>query len=88
MTEERRNLVTVTYHAVLRFLERHSDIDVACTRRLISEACQRGAEVGAPVVRVANARFLLRGHTVITCYPADVRLSFDGLARLMREARR
>ncbi|MBZ0164587.1 MAG: hypothetical protein K8H74_17975 [Notoacmeibacter sp.] len=58
--------VTVTDHAVLRYLERVCGIDVDAVRSAIASGCARGVEADAPVIRFGGARFLLRGAVVVT----------------------
>lgn len=77
--------IQVSDHAVLRYLERHHGIDVEQVRELIGQCCERGAKVGAPVVRVGKARFVLRGHVVVTCYPEGSSVNYDGMVDLIRE---
>jgi hypothetical protein len=86
MTDAPSKSITVSDHAVLRFLERHHGIDVEHVRQLIGACCQRGVEAGAPVVRVGKARFLLRGRVVVTCYPDGAGVNYDGMVDLIREA--
>lgn len=76
--------VTVSDHAVLRYVERALDIDVEAIRAGIAEAVERGADRNAPVVRVGRIRFLLVGRTVVTALAPGMRVTWEGFARLRR----
>ena len=58
--------VSVTDHAVLRYLERVHGVDVATVRASIAATCERGADAGASSVRLNKVRFVLRGRMVVT----------------------
>lgn len=60
----------VSDHAVLCYLERVHEIDVEAIRLAIGAACERGAEVNAPCVRIAAARFIVKRGTVVTALSA------------------
>lgn len=76
----------VSDRAVLHFLQHNHDIDVEGIRAKIGEHCQRGAEANAPVVRVEQARFVLRGHIVIGCCPEGRHVGYKTMSDLMRQA--
>lgn len=86
MTDTSDNAVKVSDRALLRFLEHHRDIDVEQVRQQIATSCKRGAQAGAPVVRVGKARFLLRDHEVVGCLRKGARVTYQAMDRLIREA--
>lgn len=75
--------VTVTDHAVLRYLERVCGVETEAVRVAIADGCARGAEAGAPVIRFNGARFLLRGHVVVTAIADEHWCSHETMSDLM-----
>lgn len=59
----------VTDRAVLRFVERFHGIDVETMRQMIQSRCVDGVRYGASAVISDGAKFILRGDTVVSCYP-------------------
>lgn len=51
--------ITVSDHAVLRWLERVEGVDVKAIRRRIARATRKGAELGASAVTLDGVRFAI-----------------------------
>ncbi|SMH42243.1 hypothetical protein [Mesorhizobium australicum] len=60
--------VTVTDHAILRWLEREHDIDVEAIREHLAGLAANGARLGAAGVKIGKVKLVLRGSVVITAY--------------------
>ena len=56
----------VTDNAVIRYIERGHDIDIASARERISTLCSNGARYGAHAVAVEDVKFILVKGRVIT----------------------
>ncbi|WP_319519657.1 hypothetical protein [uncultured Martelella sp.] len=69
MPQTGRTVPVVTDHAVLRFIERVHGLDTEAIRAIIANRCEAGVRLGASAVIAENAKFILRGETVVTCYP-------------------
>ena len=69
MPETGLTVPIVTDHAVLRFIERIHGIDTDAIRLIIANRCEAGVRYGASAVVSDGARFILRGDTIVTCYP-------------------
>lgn len=65
----KRLQVSVTDHAVLRYLERVKGFDVEAVRRHIVDMCDGPAAVGAVVVNAEGVKFEIRGNVVVTITP-------------------
>lgn len=59
-------MTIVSDHAVLRFLERECGLDVESLRGAIAAVTERGSALGAPIVKVGGARFVLVDGVVVT----------------------
>lgn len=59
-------IVNVTDHAVLRYLERAHGLNVADVRRHLSGRAMNGAALGAVGVAVENVKLVLRDGVVVT----------------------
>ncbi len=79
--------VPVTDHAVLRYLQRHCDIDVEAFRQAIAAACASGIEAGAPCVRFDGARFIIKRGWAVTTLSKDMTVSHASLTATMRDER-
>jgi len=64
--------ITVSDHAVLRWLERAQGLDIAAIRRLIAGLTVNAAELEAVAVQVGKVRFVLRNETGAAAVPARV----------------
>lgn len=58
--------VTVTDHAVLRFLERIKCFDVAAIRKEIADIVGPAIALGAPTYSLNGVTFVLKGGSVVT----------------------
>ena len=76
--------VQVTDHALLCWLERVHLIDIEAIRTEIATACERGAALRAPCIRVLGARFFLRGKTIVTCVSDDRLVDYEVLVEFAR----
>lgn len=65
----KRSKLTVTDHAVVRYLEHSLRIDVDHIRAEIARKVEPGLAHGAPLVAVDGVRFVLRRGAVITALP-------------------
>jgi hypothetical protein len=74
--------ITVSDHAVLRYLERVVGIDIEALRAEIAASCGRSA--GAPCVSVGHARYLVRGRVIVTVLDGNVVPHWRVLADLAR----
>ena len=72
----------VSDHAVLRYLERIVGLDIEGLRADIGQACQRSA--GAPCVRIGQARYIVRGSTVVTVLDGRALPAWEFLAIVTR----
>jgi len=61
-----RPAVTVTDHAILRWLEREHDIDVEAIREHLAGLAANGARLGAAGVKIGKVKLVLRGAIVTT----------------------
>ena len=77
-----RDSLYVSDHAVLRYLERVVGIDVDALRAEIAATCARSQ--GAPIVRVEEVRYLIRGARVVTIISGGRMPRFDLIARNAR----
>lgn len=73
--------VSVTDHAVLRYLERAQGVNIEAVRAHIARTCQRGAENGARFVQAGNVRFVLDGSDVLTTLPREWVAHLDSIQR-------
>jgi len=62
----RRTPISVTDHAVVRWLERVEGFDVAALRRQIAASAAVGLAHGAAIVVVAGGKLILDGDVVVT----------------------
>lgn len=72
--KRRATIVTVSDHAVLRYLEREHGIDVDVVRMHLAAKAQIGADLGAVAVQAGRVKLVVRslaeGHaTVVTVLP-------------------
>lgn len=74
--------VTVTDHAVLRYLERVVGLDIERLRSEMAVACHNSA--GAPCVRVEGVRYIVRGSAVVTVLDGKAVPGWSFLARICR----
>lgn len=77
--------VTVTDHAVLRYLERVCGVDVDFLRQAIAKGCERGVDAGAPVIRFSGARFLVVHRTVVTALGDRSIVAYENMTSLMEQ---
>ena len=63
--------ITVSDHAVLRYLERFCDVDVKAVRDAISVTLEPIVEAGASSYAVNGMRFEIRDKVVTTVYPTE-----------------
>lgn len=63
---ERPTLLSVTDHAVLRYLERKHGVDIEAIRAHIAQLVARGVDRQGDAVVVEGVKFVLRGHVVVT----------------------
>lgn len=83
--------VTVTDHALIRYLERVLEIDVEALRRKLADEVMPGAVSGAKSYRAAGAVFVMerdasRRHvTVVTVVTNDMREGMKGRAHYTAE---
>lgn len=62
-----RRRITVTDHAVLRYLERVQGMDIRAVRREIADRCDVAADhPGVTAVLSSGHRFILRGGAIVT----------------------
>ncbi len=74
MTKRRAPTVSVTDHAIVRWLERVERLDVEGLREQIARSAAVGLAYGASVVVVCGGKIILEGETVVTVLrPAHVR---------------
>ncbi len=76
--------ITVTDHAIVRFLERIVGLDIDSLREIIGNAAASGAEHGAPSVRALGARFMVRDNRVIFVLGERTIPHYEILQDLMR----
>ncbi|MDG3575996.1 hypothetical protein P7F60_06345 [Rhizobium sp. YJ-22] len=62
-------LISVTDHAVIRYLERAHDFDTGRIRAHIERVVSRGVALGASGVIFEGVKFVLVGDRVVTCVP-------------------
>ncbi|MCB1470897.1 MAG: hypothetical protein KDK08_27900 [Rhizobiaceae bacterium] len=74
--------IRVSDHAVLRYLERVVGLDVEALRGQIAATCARPQ--GAPCIRSQDARYLVRGRTVVTVLDGKTVPHFRVLVSLTR----
>lgn len=65
-------LVSVTDHAVIRYLEQAHDFDTGRIRAHIERVVSRGVALGATGVIFEGVKFVLVGDRVVTCIPPHV----------------
>tara|TARA_R110002020_G_scaffold185004_3_gene382485 strand:+ start:2229 stop:2486 length:258 start_codon:yes stop_codon:yes gene_type:complete len=61
--KRRPTIVSVSDHAVLRYLEREHGIDVDVVRAHLAAKAQPGAELGATAVQVERVKLVVRSIT-------------------------
>jgi hypothetical protein len=66
---KRKIIPYVSNHAVLRFIERHLNINVESIRELISDACYDAIQEGKSSCGAHDIEFVIEGRTVKTCLP-------------------
>ena len=71
-----------TDHAVLRYLERVAGFDIEAIRRAMEAQCGDGH--GAPCVRIAGARYLIRDGAIVSVLSAQTVPHHHVLKSLMR----
>lgn len=72
----------VTDHAVIRYLERVYEMDIAKLRaEILSPQVRAALKLGASAVNVGEFRYVLEGNTVITIHPRRVNMKADDLKR-------
>lgn len=59
-------MISVSDHAVIRWLERAKGMDIAAVRREIAKVCEKGVQMGAEGVKVNGVHFRLAGNVVCT----------------------
>ena len=72
------NLVRVTDHAVLRYLERAHGLDVDAVRRHIAYRCATGVDLGAISVTIEGVKFVLVETAVVTTVKAKWPVTIKG----------
>ena len=74
MTKHRAPTVSVTDHAIVRWLERVEGLDVATLREQIARSAAVGLAFGSRIVVVSGGKLILEGETVVTVLrPAHTR---------------
>lgn len=61
--------ITVSDHAVLRWLERVQGLDIEAARKRIRREVALAVKLGASSTTVDGIVFHLSGDTVVTCHP-------------------
>lgn len=74
----------VSDHTIVRYLERIVGLDVEALRAAIAADCRRAQ--GAPSVRVAHARYIVRGKEIVTVFDQETIPHWKFLVRIQREA--
>lgn len=59
--------ITVSDHAVLRWLERECGVDIEAVRTAIGDCCERGIGVGATTIKIGKVKFIVVDSKIVTC---------------------
>lgn len=65
--------ITVTDHALVRYLERALGLDFSTARWAIEHAVREAADAGASSVRIGGLTYMLKGHVVVTVIDGPAR---------------
>lgn len=82
----RKGGITVTDHAVLRYLERQHNVPVEAIRAAIARACD--SEPGATYVVIRNVRVVVENRTAVTVLAEGMRPMSQAQAERRRKKRR
>jgi len=84
MREPSRDPITVTDHAVLRYLERAMGLNIEIVRQHILAICSGAAAFGAVSVRAEGLRFEIVGTRIVTVTPDGLEPSRTGQRRALQ----
>lgn len=63
--------ITVTDHALVRYLERVHNVDMDFFRRCAASECEEAAATGATSVKIGDHWFIIKNMTLITVLDQD-----------------